>query len=183
MMPWKLLGDYSSYIFGWLVGYSGLLGPVAGTMIADYFIVRRRELNVRRSLPPRRRIRVFARHNPRALVSLGLGVAVALVGLAAPSLRLLYDYAWFVGFGGLGHRCYLALTAEKGAAYGGRYRGGWLMMAKQAIEGLAEHLPPLSPNEALVEANRCLFCYDAPCTHACPTHIDIPRFIKQDRDG
>ena len=44
---------------------------------------------------------------------------------------------------------------------------------------LAEELPPLSDHEALVEANRCLFCYDAPCTHACPTHIDIPRFIKK----
>jgi dihydropyrimidine dehydrogenase (NAD+) subunit PreT len=52
-------------------------------------------------------------------------------------------------------------------------------MAKQAIEGLAEHLPPLTAQEALVEANRCLFCYDAPCTHACPTHIDIPRFIRK----
>ena len=47
------------------------------------------------------------------------------------------------------------------------------------VEGLAEHFPPLSANEALVEAHRCLYCYDAPCTHACPTHIDIPRFIKK----
>jgi glutamate synthase (NADPH/NADH) small chain len=46
-------------------------------------------------------------------------------------------------------------------------------------KGLGEQLPPLSAQEALVEANRCLFCYDAPCTHACPTHIDIPRFIKK----
>jgi glutamate synthase (NADPH/NADH) small chain len=37
----------------------------------------------------------------------------------------------------------------------------------------------LSRHEALVEANRCVYCYDAPCTHACPTHIDIPRFIKK----
>jgi glutamate synthase (NADPH/NADH) small chain len=44
---------------------------------------------------------------------------------------------------------------------------------------LGELLPPLSPNAAAVEADRCLFCYDAPCTHACPTHIDIPRFIKK----
>ncbi|MBV8070783.1 MAG: NAD(P)-dependent oxidoreductase [Acidobacteriaceae bacterium] len=44
---------------------------------------------------------------------------------------------------------------------------------------LSELLPPLSDHEALVEANRCLFCFDAPCTHACPTHIDIPRFIKK----
>src|ERR1700750_1556473 len=49
----------------------------------------------------------------------------------------------------------------------------------QLDEALSEHFPPLTQHEALVEANRCLFCYDAPCTHACPTHIDIPRFIKK----
>ncbi len=48
---------------------------------------------------------------------------------------------------------------------------------------LAEQLPPLSENEAVVEANRCVFCYDAPCTHACPTHIDIPAFIKKISSG
>jgi dihydropyrimidine dehydrogenase (NAD+) subunit PreT len=47
------------------------------------------------------------------------------------------------------------------------------------IRPLAEQNPPLTDHEALVEANRCLYCYDAPCTHACPTHIDIPRFIKK----
>lgn len=46
-------------------------------------------------------------------------------------------------------------------------------------KGLTEQLPPLSRHEAAVEADRCLYCYDAPCTHACPTHIDIPRFIKK----
>jgi dihydropyrimidine dehydrogenase (NAD+) subunit PreT len=52
--------------------------------------------------------------------------------------------------------------------------------ALRGIEkALAEQLPPLTPNEAAVEADRCLYCYDAPCTHACPTHIDIPRFIKK----
>ena len=44
---------------------------------------------------------------------------------------------------------------------------------------LAEQLLPLTANAAAVEADRCLYCYDAPCTHACPTHIDIPRFIKK----
>ena len=44
---------------------------------------------------------------------------------------------------------------------------------------LAEQLPPLTVHEAVVEADRCLYCYDAPCTHACPTHIDIPKFIKK----
>ena len=46
-------------------------------------------------------------------------------------------------------------------------------------KALAEQLPPLTANAAAVEADRCLYCYDAPCTHACPTHIDIPRFIKK----
>jgi dihydropyrimidine dehydrogenase (NAD+) subunit PreT len=44
---------------------------------------------------------------------------------------------------------------------------------------LGELLPPLSRHEAAVEAARCLMCYDAPCTQACPTHIDIPKFIKK----
>ncbi len=43
--------------------------------------------------------------------------------------------------------------------------------------------PPLSRDEALAEANRCLFCYDAPCTRACPTHIDVPLFISQIATG
>ena len=48
---------------------------------------------------------------------------------------------------------------------------------------LTEQLPPLSDHEALVEASRCLYCYDAPCTHACPTHIDIPSFIRKITTG
>src|SRR5262245_25951391 len=43
----------------------------------------------------------------------------------------------------------------------------------------AEIHPPLTDDEAAAAAARCLFCYDAPCTRACPTHIDIPRFIRQ----
>lgn len=43
--------------------------------------------------------------------------------------------------------------------------------------------PPMSQAEALVEANRCLYCYDAPCMHACPTHIDVPAFIKKIASG
>ncbi|GIW24692.1 NAD(P)-dependent oxidoreductase [Meiothermus sp.] len=50
-------------------------------------------------------------------------------------------------------------------------------------EVLSEYHPPLTDHEALVEAHRCLYCYDAPCTHACPTHIDIPKFIKKIASG
>ncbi len=52
-------------------------------------------------------------------------------------------------------------------------------ISKDATDALAEQLPPLTANAAAIEADRCLYCYDAPCTHACPTHIDIPRFIKK----
>src|ERR1700737_3771418 len=44
MQPWKLMANYGSYIFGWLVGYSGFLGPIAGVLICDYFIVRKKKL-------------------------------------------------------------------------------------------------------------------------------------------
>lgn len=46
-----------------------------------------------------------------------------------------------------------------------------------------ELLPPMTAHEATVEANRCLYCYDAPCLHACPTHIDIPTFIRKIATG
>src|SRR5579863_5171960 len=46
-------------------------------------------------------------------------------------------------------------------------------------DNFAEIAPALRPEEAVIEANRCLYCYDAPCVQACPTHINIPRFIKQ----
>ena len=99
MMPWKLLGDYGAYIFGWLIGYSGLMGPIAGTMIADYFLVRRRTLNVDDLYRRGGEYEYSNGFNPRAIASLLLGIAVALLGLLIPSLRWLYDYAWFVGFG------------------------------------------------------------------------------------
>ena len=99
MMPWKLLGDYGTYIFGWLIGYSGLMGPIAGIMIADYFLVRGRTLNVDHLYRRGGEYEYAGGFNPRALVSLALGIAVALLGLLIPSLRWLYDYAWFVGFG------------------------------------------------------------------------------------
>jgi NCS1 family nucleobase:cation symporter-1 len=98
MMPWKLLGDYGAYIFGWLVGYSGLLGPIAGTMIADYFLVRGKSLNVDDLYRRGGEYEYAGGFNPFAILSLVLGVAAALLGLAVHSLRFLYDYAWFVGF-------------------------------------------------------------------------------------
>ena len=50
-------------------------------------------------------------------------------------------------------------------------------------EKFKEIVPPMKPEAARVEADRCLYCYDAPCVTACPTHIDVPRFIKQLASG
>ena len=98
MMPWKLMGDYSAYIFGWLGGYSGLLGPIAGVMIADYFLVRHAQLNVD-DLYRRGGIYEYQNgFNLRALVALAAGIVLALIGLVVPQLHFLYTGAWFVGF-------------------------------------------------------------------------------------
>lgn len=51
------------------------------------------------------------------------------------------------------------------------------------LERFPELHPPLDTQAAVAEANRCLFCFDAPCTGACPTHIDVPRFIKKISTG
>jgi nucleobase:cation symporter-1, NCS1 family len=98
MMPWKLLSDYGSYIFGWLVGYSGLLGPVAGIMIADYFVVRRRNLSLDDLYRRNGAYEYRGGWNPRALIALAAGIIVALTGAIVPGLHWLYDYAWFAGF-------------------------------------------------------------------------------------
>jgi nucleobase:cation symporter-1, NCS1 family len=98
LMPWKLLGDFSAYIFGWLVGYSGLLGPIAGIMIADYFVLRKRQLDVDALYRAKGEYAYSNGVNTRAIVALAAGIVVALCGLAFPPLRWLYDYAWFVGF-------------------------------------------------------------------------------------
>jgi NCS1 family nucleobase:cation symporter-1 len=98
MMPWKLMSSFGNYIFGWLVGYSALLGPVAGIMVADYFLIRGTRLDVnslyRRGGP----YEYNKGFNPRALIALVAGIVIALCGLFIPPLRFLYDYAWFIGF-------------------------------------------------------------------------------------
>lgn len=96
MMPWKLLADPSGYIFGWLVGYSGGLGSIAGVLIADYWLVRRRELNLGDLY---RSHGSYGGWNWRAVVATLLGCFFAWIGLIYEPVKILYDYAWFVGFG------------------------------------------------------------------------------------
>src|SRR5947199_521747 len=93
LMPWKLLSNYKTFILGWLGGYAAFLGPVAGIMICDYFIVRRRVLLLD-DLYLRAGAYEYSRGiNWRAVIALALGAGTGLMGLAIPVLRLLYDYS------------------------------------------------------------------------------------------
>ncbi len=99
MQPWKLLASYGSYIVGWLVGYSGFLGPIAGVMIADYYVLRKRRIVTDDLFKRGGSYEFSGGFNWRAIGALAAGIAVALVGLEVPALHGLYHYAWFVGFG------------------------------------------------------------------------------------
>jgi NCS1 family nucleobase:cation symporter-1 len=98
LMPWKLLASYKTLIFGWLGAYAAFLGPVAGIMICDYFVLRRRVLVLNDLYLRGGAYEYSSGFNWAALGSLTLGAATALVGLVVPALRTLYDYSWFVGF-------------------------------------------------------------------------------------
>lgn len=111
MMPWKILSSTHGYIFTWLVGYSALLGSVAGILIVDYYHVRRTVIDV----PGLYRQQGSAYHygagwNPIAVVAFLIGVLPCLPGFlhaslprafthAAPFFDALYGYAWFVALG------------------------------------------------------------------------------------
>src|SRR5580704_3276772 len=58
-------------------------------------------------------------------------------------------------------------------------RAGERLSREELSQNFADLPPPLSADEAIFDAARCLFCFDAPCTRACPTAIDVPRFIRQ----
>src|SRR5271168_4812561 len=98
MQPWRWLESHGSYVMGWLVGYSSFLGPIAGVMIADYYVLHKRVI-LADDLYQRGGAYEFSRgFNSRAIAALVVGVAVALSGLEIPALHGLYPYAWFVGF-------------------------------------------------------------------------------------
>jgi len=96
IQPWRLLADPSGYIFNWLLGYSGGLGSIAGVLIADYWIVRKRNLALEDLYLSDGR---YGRWNAAGVIATVAGCALAWGGLIVPVIRPLYDYAWFVGFG------------------------------------------------------------------------------------
>jgi NCS1 family nucleobase:cation symporter-1 len=100
MRPWRLLADPSGYIFGWLLAYSGGLGSIAGVLIVDYWLIRRKQLVLGDLYRTEGTYTYWGGWNWRAVIATLIGCTFAWIGIVAPSLRPLYDYAWFVGFGG-----------------------------------------------------------------------------------
>jgi nucleobase:cation symporter-1, NCS1 family len=109
MQPWRLLADASTYIFAWLVGYSGGLGSIAGVLIADYWLVRRKRLKLEDLYLTHGVYRYRRGWNWKALLATAAGCALAWGGLVVPVLKPLYAYSWFVGFFASG-LLYWALT-------------------------------------------------------------------------
>lgn len=112
MMPWKLLANYDAFVVRWLGGYAALLGSVAGIMICDFFVIRRKELVADDLYLRGGAYEYSGGFNWRAITALVVGSAAALMGLVISSVRFLYDYSWFVGFG-MAFGTYYVLMASK----------------------------------------------------------------------
>jgi len=138
-MPWRLVASHTDYI-QWLVSYSGLLGPVAGIMIADYFFLRGTRLDTESLYKREGPYEYFMGFNLRALVALIAGVVAALIGLVIPELRELYDYAWFIGFG-VSALVYIALMGSAP-----RVGGATPLAQRIPVSGLKKGLDPALGN-------------------------------------
>ena len=134
IFPWKLVADPTGYIYNWLVGYSGLLGPVGGIMIADYYFIRKQILHAGELYKPDGQYSFGNGFNRYAIIALLLGILpnvpgfLSQVKLVSPTtfpqwISHLYNYAWFVGFfvSGITYiimmRSYKTIINPKKAAY------------------------------------------------------------------
>ena len=126
-MPWKLYADAAAYIFTWLIGYSSLMGAIGGVLIADYWVLRRRELSPVDLFKLDGRYSYTNGVNYRAMLALGLAIVPVIPGFVRAALTpggqvpnptfvdSLYTYAWFVTFG-ISFVAYYALTISTTAA-------------------------------------------------------------------
>ncbi|MPM90652.1 putative allantoin permease [bioreactor metagenome] len=108
MMPWKILESTQGYIFTWLIGYSALLGPVAGILMVDYYLIRRTQLDVDELYKDSGKYSYSGGWNWVAVAAFVIGVAPNIPGFlnaafpnAFPNVgtvfKELYAYAWFIG--------------------------------------------------------------------------------------
>ncbi|HYG80895.1 MAG TPA: cytosine permease, partial [Pyrinomonadaceae bacterium] len=126
MMPWELMKSAGAYIFTWLVGYSGLMGAIAGILICDYWVLRRQRLDLAALFDPKGRYSYGTGFNWRALLALAVAIAPVVPGFVraattpnftgklddANFFDTLYTYAWFVTFA-LGFAIYYVLMRSE----------------------------------------------------------------------
>ncbi len=120
IMPWKLYSDAAAYIFTWLIGYSSLMGALAGILIADYWVIRRQHLSVPDLFKLEGLYTYNSGFNARAIAALVLAMLPVIPGFVRAAsvpggvvtdknpFDVLYTYAWFVTFA-LGFALYYAL--------------------------------------------------------------------------
>jgi len=99
MMPWELLANAQRYINGWLVGYSGSLGSIAGVLIIDYWVLRKTQLDVRSLYVRDGAYQYTGGWNIAAVIATVVGAGVALAGAFWDAMKPIYNWSWFVGFG------------------------------------------------------------------------------------
>jgi NCS1 family nucleobase:cation symporter-1 len=102
-MPWRLYNDLGDYIYTWLIGYSALLGPIAGIMLCDYFIIRRMKLNSDALYDAKGE---YGGLRWCTVIVLLIAIAPNLPGFINAAFKVnyfpeffnqLYSYAWFIG--------------------------------------------------------------------------------------
>ena len=132
IQPWRLISDPHIYIFTWLGFYGGVLGAVAGVLVAGYWVIDRTQLRPGRPVPADGRVLVHRRLELAGVVATVVGALLAVGGAYSapgtgpfpadgliPLLKPLYDYSWVVGFVAA-LRLYLVLPPHLGRA--GRHR-------------------------------------------------------------
>lgn len=122
IFPWKLISDPTGYIFTWLIAYSSLLGPIGGIMIADYYFIRKQNIDVKNLYQLKGKYTYKNGFNIISIIALIIGIlpnvpgfltTIGIIGKDAVWhwLSQLYNYAWFVGFFVSGI-CYLVLMRK-----------------------------------------------------------------------
>jgi NCS1 family nucleobase:cation symporter-1 len=120
MMPWKVMASMGAYIFTWLIGYSGLMGAIAGILICDYWVLRSQRLSLADLFNPKGIYSYANGINWRAMIALVAAIAPVVPGFIRAATTpggqvsdptffdTMYTYAWFVTFG-LGFVIYYVL--------------------------------------------------------------------------